>query len=121
MSGGKSDAPSSDETQIAQDMGHVLDHLSRVMGAIEGGSWPWTFDKIQGLKRAVGDLATHVEAVGRDAPTAREPRPAQVIEGIRFAARHYWAGAMLYPEKGRLTRGRAPGGPKKSPGKGGPR
>lgn len=84
------------ETQIAEEVAHVLDHLGRVLGAVEDGKWVYAAEKAGSLVRAATALDRRLEAAGRQ-QTGRPPRVGRIDAAIRQEARHYWLGRVLYP------------------------
>lgn len=81
-------------TRIAENTTSLIDYTSRILGAIEDGTWYHAWDKLHGLRRAV-------EALDRDLDPSKHTtelacvRAAAVWPMVCREARHYWLGQAV--------------------------
>jgi hypothetical protein len=100
-------SPTSYETGTAEAWLTVLDYVSRVAQAVEGGDWYYLVDKSDALERAVRALRGRVwdddtnSLDVEDPHTGRPLRGEAVMEVVRHNAGLYRASRALYPPETR--------------------
>ncbi len=77
------------ETRIGDETINAIDYFSRLVGAIEGGDWRYSRDKLRQLQATLADLALQLDRKG---PAAGPPVAAFVAE----YSQHTRIGRALY-------------------------